>query len=280
MSRLLRVLAPVFLLAAAPAWAEGFDFASRAADGPVTVEAAEGIEWRQDQKLFIARGRAKAARGGVTVTADTLTAHYREQNGQTDIWRLDAQGSVVIATATETATGTFATYDIDSARLLITGRPRLVTPTDTVTASDSLEYGERTQTAVAKGDAVATRADRRIRADVLTARFRTDKSGRMVLGKADAQGGVVLTTQRDVVTGDKGTYDAESGIATMTGSVKITRDENQLNGGYAQVNLETGISKLFAAPPGAGGGTQRVQGLFQPERKSGPDDGKAAAGGR
>jgi lipopolysaccharide export system protein LptA len=167
---------------------------------------------------------------------------------------------------------------MDTAKMVLNGSPaRLVTPTDTVTASQSIEYDERAQQAVARGDAVASRADRRIRADVLTARFKEDARGRLVLKRADAVGGVLLTTARDVVTGDKGDYDAESGIATLTGSVKITRDKNQLNGGYAQVNLNTGISKLFAAAPGSAGGGQRVQGLFVPE---GDAPAGAAGGGQ
>ncbi len=262
-------LALAVLLSATPlpAAAQGFDFASRAGDGPVEVVADNGIEWHQDRRVFIARGNATAARASVTVTADVLTAHYREVGGRTDIWRLDAEGDVVIRTPTETATGASATYDVDSGRMVLKGAPRLVTPTDTVTASESLEYTEGTRVAVARGDAVASRDDKRIRSDVLTARFVDDGKGSLVLGQADASGNVVLTTAQDVVTGDEGHYDAESGIATLSGSVKITRDDNQLNGGYAQVNLKTGISKLFAAAPGTAGKRQRVQGLFVPESK-------------
>lgn len=276
--RLAVLAAALALLAAAPAAAQGFDMASRSAAGPIEVFADQGIEWSQDRQQFIARGNAKATRGTVSVTADTLTAHYRNSpGGDTEIFRLDAVGNVVIATPTETATGAFATYDMDSAKMLLKGAPaRLVTPTDTVTATESIEYHERTQQAVARGEAVASRADRRIRADVLTARFKEDARGQLVLARADAVGGVVLTTARDVVTGDRGDYNAESGIATLTGSVKITRDKNQLNGGYAQVNLKTGISKLFAAAPGTAGAGQRVQGLFVPEGDA--RDGTAGGG--
>lgn len=263
-------LAAALLLAAvaAPAWGQGFDMASRAGGkGPIEVTAEQGIEWTQDRKLFIARGNAKATRGNVSVMGDTLTAHYRENaGGDTEIYQLDAEGNVTIATPTEKGTGSFATYNMDSAKLLLRGAPaRLTTPTDTVTASQSIEYDERTRLATARGDAVAIRGDKRIKSDVLTARFKEDAKGQLVLTRADALGNVVLTTAQDVVTGDKGDYNAETGIATLTGSVKITRDQNQLNGGYAQVNLNTGVSKLFAAPPGTAGASQRVQGIFVPE---------------
>ncbi len=265
------------LLVAPPAAAQGFDMATRASSGPIEVFAAQGIEGSQNKPQFIARGNARATRGAMSVSADTLTAHYRTTpGGDTEIFRLDADGNVVIASQTETAAGTFATYDMDTAKNVLQGAPaRRPTPTDPVTASQSIEYDERAQQAVARGDAVASRADRRIRADLLTARFEEDARGRMALKRADAVGGVVLTTARDVVTGDRGDYNVESGIATLTGSVKITRDKNQLNGGYAQVNLNTGISKLLAAAPGSAGGGQRVQGLFVPEKDAETD----AAGG-
>jgi len=68
------------------------------------------------------------------------------------------------------------------------------------------------------------------------------------------------------VSGDRGDYNMETGIATVSGSVKITREGNELNGGYAHVDLNTGISKLFGGAPGAAG-DQRARGTFVPEKK-------------
>ena len=251
-----------------PAAAQGFDLARRA-DMPIEVYADDGIEWSQDGKSITARGNAKAVRGAVTVTADSLTAFYRDGGGNSEIFRLEAAGQVTIASPKETATGAHATYDLDKAMVVLTGAPaRLVTPTDTVTARDRIEYWEKDRKAVAVGDAVASRAERRIRADRLTAHFVEGRAGDLALSRADAVGDVTLRTAREVVTGEKGDYDAESGIVTLTGSVKITRDDNQLNGGYALVNLNTGLSSLFADPPGVkGGGGRRVKGLFVPEKK-------------
>lgn len=268
---------------AGPAWGQGFNLTKDASSGPVEVFAEQGIEWSQNSFRFIARGNAKATRGNVTVSADTLIAHYRKQDsGSTDIYRLEAEGNVTIATPNETATGVYADYNVDTATMLLKGSPaRLVTPTDTITATSGIEYNETGKIAVARGDATAIRADKRIRADVLTTRFKEGPGGNLVLKDANAVGKVIITTQREVATGDKGDYDAATGIATLTGSVKITREENQLNGGYAHVNLNTGISRIFAAPPGVGGG--RVQGLFVPENKQpevAPAPAPAPKGGR
>lgn len=278
--------------AAGPARAAGLDLASQKGNSPIEIYADEGIEWSQDGQKFIARGNAKAIRGKVTVTADVLTAYYRDRaapaggdaakgdqqgkddpakGGSSEIWRLDADGHVSIASDTQTATGDAATYDIDNAVLVMKGRPaRLTTPTDTVTATESLEYWEKKGMAVARGNAFASREEKRIKADILTAYFKENTKKEQALDRAQAFGNVIVTTPQEVVLGDRGDYNAETGIVTLTGSVKLTRNENQLNGGYAVVNLNTGISKLFANVPGqAGGGQNRVQGLFVPERKEG-----------
>ena len=39
--------------------------------GPVEIDASEGVEWNQDQKVYIARGNARAARGDTSISADT-----------------------------------------------------------------------------------------------------------------------------------------------------------------------------------------------------------------
>ena len=44
---------------------------------PLNIEADNGIEWQQNNRLYIARGNARATRGQATVFADTLMAFYR-----------------------------------------------------------------------------------------------------------------------------------------------------------------------------------------------------------
>lgn len=266
------------LAATGPALAQGFNM-SRANDAQIQVYADDGIEWMSDASRVIARGNAKAIRGNITVTADQLIAHYRKGPGGDEIWRLDAEGNVTIASPTETATGTKATYDLDKAIFVLRGKPaRLVTPTETVTATDSLEYWEKDSRAVARGDAVATQKERTIKGDVLSALFKENAKKSLELSRADAYGHVVLVTPKEQVTGERGDYNAESGIATVAGSVKITREGNELNGGYAHVNLNTGISKLFGSAPGAKGGDNRVHGTFTPDKQQ--DDGKKDGEGR
>ena len=245
--------------------AQSLNIGGANSQSPMEIFADEGIEWEQERKVFTARGNARAVRGEVEVTADLLRAYYREKpGGGSDIWRLDAEGKVKVASPGETAFGDAAIYDVDNAILVLTGRKvRFVTAEDEITADRQLEYWGTKQMAVARGNAYAVRGAKKLRADVLSAHFRKNKLGKTKIYRVDAFDNVYIVAEQDTITADRGVYDVESGIATLTGSVKLSRDGNQLNGCSAEVNLNTGISKLKSCAS-AGTGRSRVQGLFRP----------------
>lgn len=268
---------------------------------PLEVYADNGMELSQDLKKVIAHGNAKAIRGNVTVKSDTLIAYYRDkseapggkapqkpaknagapanpddQSGGSEIWRVEAIDHVTIASPSQTVYGDHADYNIDDSVVVVTGKDlKMVSPTDLITARDSLEYWDQKQQAVARGKAVATRADKSIQGDVLTADFAKDSDGKMAISKAHADKNVVLTTPREVVYGNHADYDVESGMVIITGDVKLVREQNTLDGQYATMNLNTGISKLYpVAPGGSSSGSQRVKGVFTPQGDKGKDKGK------
>lgn len=276
------------LLAPAPLVAQGLDLSQ---GGPIAVTARDGIEWRQVEQQVIARGDARAQRDNVTVTADRLIAWYRKKGGATqpatagpanpdsegnEVYRLRAEGKVRIFTATEQAFGDTATYDMDQAVLVMTGRDlRLLTPNEVLTARDTLEYWSQKRMAVARGDAVVLTSDaRRIAADTLVAYTVDDTSaaprqptppGQSAapnagkLEKVEAYGNVSVRTPTDMATGDRAIYVPDLEIARLGGNVRITRGQNQLNGAQAIVNMKTGIARLLG-----GTGNDRVQGLVLP----------------
>jgi lipopolysaccharide export system protein LptA len=238
-------------------------------DPPIEIEAEEGIEWHREANLVHARGNARAVRGSLEVTADTLTAFYRDRADGTgsEVWRLDATGNVRIASAGETAFAGQGTYDLGTGVLVLTeGSPlRLVTEQSTITADDRMEYRTKTRTLVAEGNAKAVEPDRQIEAQVLTAFLTRDSGGKSRLDRLEAVKNVRVVTPDEVVRGDKGIYEPGRGLATITGAVKITRGGNQLNGCRGEVNMRTGVSKLFACPGAeSGGGRSRVHGLILP----------------
>lgn len=250
---------------------------AQSGSGGLEVESDNGIEWRRNEQVLIARGNAVAKRGNSRVDADELRALYRDRDGQTEIYRIIATGNVKLSSETDVATGDKAIYDIDDAVVVLTGENlQYKTPNETLTAEESLEYWETERMAVARGNAVAVAGDRTLRGDVLTARFEAGKNGENELSRIDGNGNVTIRTPTDFVVGDQGVYDAKTGIATLVGSVKITRGENQLNGDRAVVDLNTGVSRLTAN--GNGDGKSRVRGLLVPEKDEENSPGQSGNG--
>lgn len=289
------------LLVGLPAAAQNLDLTQ---GGPIEITADDGIEWRQQDQVVIARGAARALREGVAVDADRLIARYRPRGGAaapspppgsatnpvsgSEIWRLEAEGRVRITSATERAFGERAVYDLDQAVMVLSGRGlALETPDQRITARDSLEYWPQRRMAVARGGAVVVTSDnRRIVADTLVAHFAepppagqqaarpaaspaaqparpaglpgTPETSR--IERVEAFGTVEIRTEEEVVRGDRGAYSPQTGLATLSGAVRITRGDNQLNGQEAIVDLRSGVSRLVSAPG------QRVQGLIVPDQ--------------
>lgn len=276
------LFAAVFAGAAAMAGAQAQSLGfGRGNSEPINIEASNGIEWQRVNQLYIARGDARASQGGVTVEADELTARYRSTDDDTnEIYQIDAVGNVRILSESEQATSDRAVYDVAKGVLVMTGKQiRLVTAEDTIVARDSLEYYEDRKLAVARGDALAIRDDRRVRADVLMAHF-SDQPGKTRSSKMErieAIGNVHLSTATDIVTAERGDYRPGAGLATVIGDVRITRGDTQLNGERAEVNLNTGQSRLLSTSPSAKTPNQRVRGIFVP---SAPREGSKPPGVR
>jgi len=255
------------------ALAQDINFSSGSQSAPLEIYADNGIEWQQDQKIIIAQGNATAIRAGSTINADELRAYYTEdavqegqEAGNTNIHRLEAINNVSIVSATETATGDKAVYDLKRSIMVLSGtRPTLTTPDDIISADDTLEYWEAKAQAVARGNATAIREDREIKADIIAALFRKDKQGKSEVYRINAFGNVLIVTKTERATSDKGVYNVNSGVATLTGSVKINRNGNILNGCSATVNLKTNVSRLKACE---GTNNGRVRGLVLPTSKT------------
>ena len=252
--------------------------------GPIGIWG-EDLEVHDQERYAQATGEARATRGDVTVTADTLVARYRKKTaangaaatgmGGNEIYRLEARGHVHIYTPTDEAVGDVAVYDLDQAVLVMTGgRLKLTTPQQTITARDSLEYWSDKHMAVARGNAVVLTADaRRMAADTVVGYTAAAPSGQPAKANADplasggalerveAYGNVEVRTATDTVRGDRGLYLAERASAWLEGNVHLTSAANgQLDGGAAEVNMKTGVAKLARAP-GA-----RVRGMIVPNK--------------
>lgn len=293
----LTALAPMVL--ALPAHAQALDLGGPPGAPPVPIQitASQGIQWQQGNETVVATGNAKAVRGAVTVTADQLVAHYRKKagaasatpapaanassdpldQGNSEIYELDAIGHVHIYTATDNAWGDHAVYSLDSDVLVLTGQHlKLTTPHDVITAKDAIEYYSVKREAVARGDALIVADDgRSIAADTLvgylappatapgaapapasSAAGTADSLGQAgQLRKVDAFGHVVIHTTTDTATGNTGVYLPQTGQARLGGDVHIIRGPNELTGSDALMNTKTGIATLLAGPGGQVAGT-------------------------
>jgi lipopolysaccharide export system protein LptA len=270
---------------------------------PMNVQADNGIEWQQNSQLYIARGNAVATRGPGTIKGDTLIAHYREAKGpaaanaenNSEIYRIEADGNVVITRDTRTVIGDHADYDMDQGIGIVHGKAlKMTTASDVVTARDALEWYDAKQIAVARGDAVVVRpGGRTIKGDVLTAymvKVAPDASpgapaqpakpsakapaapsangaappanDDTKINRIDAQGHVVVVNGPDIGRGDYGVYNAATDICTLLGNVTLTRGTDVVTGQYAVMNMKTNISRIMPASTLPGGTNQRVQGLF------------------
>lgn len=211
--------------------------------------------------------------------------------GSTEIWKFTADGNVVISNGKATAYGDHATYDIDTQLAILTGRDlRLLSDADILTARDRFEYYGVERKAIAIGDAKAVRrlptGTRTVYADRMTAYFTEstpkgaakdkskDKGKNLSADRIDAVGHVRVVSENgsgpkattDIVTGDRGTYNLSAGKAVLNGHVRITRGPNQLEGDAAEVDFNTGVSKLLSSGngPATGAKPSRVRGLLLP----------------
>lgn len=249
------------LLAAAPA--AGQDAAALGA-GPLSLDAANGFEWRREERLLIAEGQAVAQQADVTLKADRMVAAYRtDAKGGMEIYRLDAEGAVRIENKADIATGGRASFDLAARRIVLTG-PGLSYVTDgaAVTATRSLEYDLDARKATARGDARVEDRRGRLTAPIIEASLAEAPGQGVALARA--WGGVVIQTGGDTVRADRAQYDFKAGKAMASGDVRIARGPNVLTGARADIDFQAGVSKLSG--DGKAGG-DRVRGLVFPQAK-------------
>ena len=264
------VLVIFYFQISAAAVAGGLDLASGSKDMPIEITADNGIEWEKNREILIASGNAKASRGGITVLAEVLRAYYRKKTtGGTDLYRLDAAGGVKIFSDTESMEGQTAVLDFEQAILKVDGKKVIYKAgPDTITANQQMEYWERQKMAVARGNAVAIHKGKTLRADVLKALLRKNKTGRSEVYIIEAFNNVLIVSDKDRLRSDSAIYKLDSGIVTLKKNVSIVREDSILNGDLAEINLKTGVSKLLTVDSvGSRKERKRVRGLIYPHRQ-------------
>jgi lipopolysaccharide export system protein LptA len=263
------------LLFAAPVWAQ------QDTGEPIEITAVETVEWLRDKQQYVARKDVIVTQGAMVLKSDLLTADYKDTpQSSTEIWQLTAEGNVSIADETNTAYGDVAVYDVPKGLATLTGKDlKLVSPEQTVTATERMEYHANERLAKAIGNAKVVRAQDTLRADTITAYFTEEQAkpeaaaeasasnplgGGGNIDRLEAEGNVVITTPKETLYGSKAVYRADTDTAELTGKVRVEQGENVLEGSRATVNLATNVSRMYGSEKTGG----RVRGVFFPSKKN------------
>jgi lipopolysaccharide export system protein LptA len=211
------------------------------------LQADQGIEWRQQEQRYVARGNVVLRKGVMTLKAQEVGAKYDTIQGKTTVRKLFASGGFRVMTDRETLTGGKAVYDLAKSHLRITGGPiRLITPEQRASADDSFEYWGNARRAVIRGNATVTQDGNTLKADTLTLFLEPQSPGshKLRIRRAEANGNVLITTPQESLSGESGFYDATAGIVRINNRVMLKRGGHALEGSDAEVNLKTGVSTL------------------------------------
>ena len=165
--------------------------------GPVTVTAAGGIDWNQNDQTVTARDDARAVRGDVTVTADRLIAHYRKKAA--------APGAPAAPGARPGAPA--------AAVQPVAAKP------DDAPAPDNAAPNNAAANNAAPGNAPSGSAAPGAPGD----------TGNNEIYRLEADGHVHIFTQTDQAWGDHGIYDIDQAVLVLTGKhLKLTTPQDVL----------------------------------------------------
>lgn len=240
------------------------------ADEPVEISAATSLAWNRADKTYTASGDTLVTQGRMTLKSEKLVAKYNDEKGSAQINTVTATGNVILTAPPYTAYGEVATYDTATGKAVMTGKSlRVETTEEKMTGADKMEFFDRDNRLTVTGKPVITRGTDTLSAPVMNVFFKNDANGKRVVDRFTASKGVTIKTKRDTVTGDEGVYNIASNSATITGKIHITQGASFVDGDKAVIDLDTGISTLYANSP-SGEGKGRVKGVFYPEKKTAP----------
>jgi lipopolysaccharide export system protein LptA len=94
------------------------------------------------------------------------------------------------------------------------------------------------------------------------------EGGQQQIRRLEAKGGVVVTQNDQVATGDNGVYEMKTNSIVLTGNVVVTRGQDVVKGHRLHVNMTTGHYRIDSAP--AGGQSGPVRALINPGARDAP----------
>ncbi|AIL12310.1 hypothetical protein IM40_00305 [Candidatus Paracaedimonas acanthamoebae] len=99
------------------------------------------------------------------------------------------------------------------------------------------------------GHAIMSSQDKVIEAELLKAYINKNAAGKYDIEEVKAFNNVIIVTEKEIAKAKYGHYQPDKHLVTLKGDVQITNQEGQMQGAYAEVDLDRGISKMLRKPP-------------------------------
>lgn len=165
---------------------------------PTTLTAQESLAYHKDAQTFVAKGAARAERGGHVLTAPVIEALTRtKEGGGLELVRADARGGVAVQMPDGArATSETAWYDAAARRVEAVGGVRITQPDGAWVSAPHMA-----------GDLVED----------------SSGGGGLVLREVEAWGGVVAVQGDNRIEGPRARIDMETGRATMLSGAQRAR---------------------------------------------------------
>ncbi len=235
---------------------------------PLIVEADESLQWLRTEHKYIATGNASAEQGDLLMTANVITADYTpDQTTEGDhdpntITFIRGDDNARFVRATLIATAGTITYDLVSEFVTLTGaNPQVINGDDTLKARDTITYERATRNIIAIGQASIHLANgQSLFGDHIVVVLNTDESDIETVtatGKTKVFNPSVSGQQQ--AEADAMVYTNATGIAVLTGNVRVKDNNNIMTGNRAEIDTISGTSIMSADADGA-----RVGGIFTP----------------
>lgn len=126
--------------------------------------------------------------------------------------------------------------------------------------ADQMEVRDKEKKAIFRGKVVAKRDDVTLNCDTLTVDYgqvkQADGTTKNDVTHLDAQGNVLIVTDKQRITGDWAKMDTKTNIVNVGGGVTVTQGETKISGEQLRANLDTDQMEM------TGG---RVKGSFLPK---------------
>ena len=235
---------------------------ARAADtSPITIEAAEFLEWNQNEGTYIAKGKAFVQQSETTIKAAHIIARYNASGETRNINHFIATGEVTYVEGENTAKGDKLDYDLTASFYLLTGKNASIEgPRGKMTATKSITYDateDANRKVTATGKARYKNNDgRTVFGDKLIAYIADDGTLKTIDAYENTK---VISTNGTEATADKLTYVASTALANLDGNVEIIDNENIMRGDKAKIDFDKEISRIISSPGG-----KRVSGTLTP----------------